>query len=252
MNTILDPWRLVGLAVLCAAMATAVGCGSDDGSPRGGPSPQSGATTPPAKKASVGSNVTLEVQGERRRVLIDASVCKREGDLELVLTHKGPQNKSHESILWADVDARKVHEALLMAKAVPGSPVQYDPFREAQGQQLKVLLRYEQDGKQHTVPAQSWLRTLEGKPVNLDWVFAGSILMDDPFDAKKPKMFLAQNEGALIALGSLESALIDVNVPTGRRRSELDFEYNTPAIPPVGTPVTVILEPVGEYHPHRK
>jgi hypothetical protein len=242
MSTILRPLRLCALAVVCAVLAAIFGCSTED-PPR---------PVEPAKRVEVGSNVKLEVQGEQRRVLINASVCKREGDLELVLTHQGAQNKSHESILWADVNARTVNEALLMAKAVPGSPVQYEPeFREARGQRLKVLCQYELEGKQHTVPAQSWLCTLEGKPVHLDWVFAGSIVMDDPLDVKKPKMFLAQTEGTLIALGTLPSALIDVNVATGRRRSELDFAYNTPQIPPVGTPVTVILEPVGQFRSGR-
>ena len=40
----------------------------------------------------------------KRRVLVNAEVCLREGQLELFLCRK--QTKEHEAILAADVDAR--------------------------------------------------------------------------------------------------------------------------------------------------
>ena len=35
--------------------------------------------------------------------------------------------KAHEAVLTADIDARELHKALLLAKARPGSPVKYEP-----------------------------------------------------------------------------------------------------------------------------
>src|SRR5262249_17927286 len=154
-------------------------------------------------RVDIDSNVTLEEQGDQRRVLINAWVCKRESQyLECLLSHTGPPEKDHESMLQANVNARAIHQALLQTGVRPGSPVQYEPeFRPPRGPVIKVLLRYELDGKQQTVPAQSWLRTKSGKEVAFDWVFAGSALVDDPLDIKKPKRYLAQSDNTLIMLG---------------------------------------------------
>src|SRR5262245_18162744 len=115
-----------------------VGC--DDGAPEKSarkdvkPEP-----TIEGKKVKVGNTVHLEVLPDRRRVLIEGEVCLREGPLEQLLTRKG--QKEHEAILTADIDARKVHEALILAKAKEGSPVRWLPkFRAASGMTIKVSL----------------------------------------------------------------------------------------------------------------
>src|SRR5687768_13726115 len=64
-----------------------------------------------AKKAPVGKNVYLEIEGDKRRVLVQAQVCLRQGQLEQFLTRK--RTKEHEAILAADIDARDVHTGLM-------------------------------------------------------------------------------------------------------------------------------------------
>jgi hypothetical protein len=222
------------LGLLCAAAAP-FGCGTDEPPPR---------TPDPPKK--IDANVTLEDLGERKRVLIDAWVCKRESQyMEFLLSRTGLPEKDHESILQADVNARAIHQALVQGGARPGSPVQYEPeFRPPRGTVIKISLRYEQDGQQHTVPAQSWLRTKSGKSFAFDWVFVGSVLADDPFDVRKPKRYMAQVENTLITLGNIPTALLDINIKGTRSYTETDFDYYTERIPPEKTKVTVILEPV--------
>src|SRR6516164_5715240 len=110
MSAPIPPWQPLSL-LAGLALATAVGC--DEPPP---PPPE-----PPAKKVQVGPNVFVEIQGEHRRVLVNARVCLREGALEQLLTRKN--TKEHEAVLAADVDARKIHEALLLAGAAEGSVV---------------------------------------------------------------------------------------------------------------------------------
>src|SRR4051812_33003244 len=83
------------------------------------------ATAPVPRRTEVGKNVYLEVDGEKRRVIVKAEVCLREGALEGLLTRK--KMKEHEYILAADVDARHIHAALLAARARAGSPVRFAP-----------------------------------------------------------------------------------------------------------------------------
>src|SRR5262249_30217569 len=114
--------RCLSTAFLFPALA--LGCDQDEPRP-GKPAGQPAARGPATKKVEVGKNVVLEIQGEKRRVLVRAEVCRRTDQLEQLLCRK--RTKEHEAILAADVDARHIHTALILAGAEPGSPVRYVP-----------------------------------------------------------------------------------------------------------------------------
>src|SRR5262249_46360286 len=201
----------------------------------------------PAKtgRVGVGKNVTLEVRGgkfPRRRVIVAAAVCLREGPLEQLLTRKG--QKEHEAILAANVDARKIHEALILAGARPGSTVRFDPeFQPPTGTTIRVSLQYEENGRAKTVPARSWIRSMKTKAeLGCDWVFAGSQVIDDAFNAGQ-KRYLA-NEGDVICVANFEGAMLDLPIASDKSNDDHSFEAWTERIPEVGTRVTIILEPV--------
>jgi hypothetical protein len=218
-----------------------LGCDQDTPSGKQEPvKPAPRATT--TKKVEVGPNVTLEIQGDKRRVLIKAEVCRRMDQLEQLLCRK--RTKEHESILSADVDARHIHTALLLAGAEKGSPVKYAPKRTpAHGTVIKVTLQYQEKGRPVTVPAQKWIRNVKtGKDLTHDWVFAGSFLIPDP-DQKGPP-FYAANDGDVICVANFETAMLDLPIASSTEAADLIFEAHTDRIPPLETPVTVILEPV--------
>jgi hypothetical protein len=198
---------------------------------------------PPAKKVKVGTNVSLEIQGERRRVLVEAYVCLRQGQLEQFLTRK--RTKEHEAILAADVDARDIHTALLLAGAEAGKPVQFQPkYQPASGSVIKIQLQYEDQGKRVEIPAGRWMRDSQRKKeFNQDWVFAGSVMIPDPFDAAK-KPFYAANDGDVICVSNFDSAMLDLPIESSADNGDLSYEAYTERIPPLETPVLVILEPV--------
>ena len=109
------------------------------------------------KEVAIGKNVSLEVLGSRRRVLVNGYICLREGELEQLVMRKN--TKEHEAIIAVDADARKIHEALNLAGAVEGRPVRYTPtYQPATGQTIKVSIRYEDKGRLVTVPGQSWVK----------------------------------------------------------------------------------------------
>lgn len=178
-------------------------------------------------------------------MLIDATICLRQGQLEQLLCKKF--TKEHEAILSADVDARDIHKALLAAGAEPGSPVQYEPqFRVPRGTRIKISLQYEQDGKRIVVPAQRWVRQVNTqKDLDQDWVFAGSQLIPNPEDKDKPPLYLA-NGGDVICVANFDDALLDLPINSSKDNDALAFEAHTERIPPLDTKVVVILEPVVE------
>ena len=197
---------------------------------------------PEIRKVPVGKNVFLEIQGDRRRVLVDSVVCLREGPLEQLLTRA--RTKEHEAILAADCDARDIHKALLAAGATPGSPVQFQPrFKPPTGTAVKVLLRWEDKGQLRTESARKWIMQGEHKSdLAHDWVFAGSRFLPDP-DKQRPDYYMA-NDGDLVCVANFEGALLDLPLESSSHDSDRFFLANTPRIPPRDTRVTVVLEPV--------
>jgi hypothetical protein len=237
--------RIGWAAMLLALLAT--GCEDRDAT-QGKPSPE-----PPDPKANVpvegkrawmGENVWLEVlPNGARRVVVAAVVCLRQGPLEQLLTRKN--KKEHEAILAADADARKIHNALLVAGAKAGTPVSFDPaFKPATGTRVRVLLVYEKGGRKVQDNARSWVRGIKSREeLTSDWVFAGSVLAASPLDPNGPKSYLA-NEGDVICLANFETAMLDLPIESSKANDETGFEAWTERVPPEGTKVSVILEPV--------
>lgn len=220
------------------------GCAADEPtSAKQDPAPKADAT--PAKKVKLKGteNVYLEIQGDQRRVLIETEVCLRQGQLEQFMTRK--RTKEHEAILAADVDARKIHEALLLANAEAGSPAKFVPkYEPARGTVIKVFVQYkDEQGKQQRHLAQKWIRNIKTrKDLEQDWVFAGSLLIPDPLDNTKPPYYAA-NDGDVICVSNFDTALLDLPIMSSKDNDELFFEAHTERIPPLKTPVTVVLEP---------
>ncbi len=233
---------LVWLIVLTALAFT--GCGEPDPEPaRPKPARKQDPAPGEGSKVNVGQNVWLEILPGKRRVLVSSEVCLREGVLEQLLTRKG--HKEHEAILAADVDARKIHEALILAGAKEGSPVQLFPtFRPARGTTIRISLMYTVSGERKVASARSWIRNVKsGQELDSDWVFAGSMLVENPLDRDAPKRYLA-NDGDVICVSNFESALLDLPVRSSKDDADRGYEAWTQRIPAVGTKVVVVLEPV--------
>ncbi len=199
---------------------------------------------PEAKRTPLGDNVFLEVQGDQRRVVVNATVALREGQLEGLICRKN--TKEHEYILAVDADARKIHAALLVAGAKPGAPVSFTPkFSPACGSLIKIRLRYQdKDGKTVVVPAQQWVRDVKTKKdLDSDWVFGGSHLLPDPDDSTKPPFYLA-NQGDVICLCNMDDAMLDLPIPSPKALADRNYEANSDRVPPLDTKVEVIFDVV--------
>src|SRR5687767_3885287 len=97
-------WCLLCAALLCAGAAC-----DDQPAERPPPPATKNERKDPPKRVEIAKNIFLEVDGDRRRVLVLATVCLQRGPLELLLTRAN--TKEHEAILAADVDARELHKA---------------------------------------------------------------------------------------------------------------------------------------------
>jgi len=194
------------------------------------------------KRKELVPNVFLETQGDVRRVVVLTTVVHREGQLEGLLTKA--KTKEHEYILAFDGDAVHIHTALLAAGAEAGSPVKFEPrYTPATGSTIKMSVRYEKAGRMLTFPAQEWVQNVNTKKqLDQDWVFGGSQLHPDPDNPQK-KVYLA-NYGDLVCVCNMDTAMLDLPIRSPKRFDDRIYHAFTERIPPIGTKVELILEPV--------
>ncbi|MFO0822788.1 MAG: YdjY domain-containing protein [Gemmataceae bacterium] len=216
-------------------------------------------TLPPAPKSDPNSKlieapglkgVVMEVRPDKsRRLIIATEVCLREGALEVLLCKKG--TKEHEAILRVDVDAQELHKLLLLAGAEAGKPTQFvDPkteqpaYKPATGTKINLTVHYTKDGKTFTHPIQDWVWDTKKKAaLGYSWVFAGSIIIEDPDTGKK---FYGANSGDIISISNFPYAMLEILSEISKDDAQLSFEAKTDKIPPISSKVWLIMEPVIE------
>ncbi|MBI4579109.1 MAG: hypothetical protein HY718_05360 [Planctomycetes bacterium] len=201
----------------------------------------SAASTAPAASQPAGRVVefhpNVRIDYRRRQVEVDAKVTLREGSLELFAC--SPGTREYESIVVVLTRPLFVFQALGLLGLTPGHPLRMLPdgaIEPADGEPIEAEVRYQADGKLLTVPIEDWLR-LSGQRGPLPrqpWVFSGSFPIEGGAIA-------ADEEGTVVAVVDFASAVVALPHHHTADNADLWLEPNTPAIPPVGTPCTLIL-----------
>lgn len=185
-----------------------------------------------------------------KRVVMDGTVCLREGQLEMFACTVG--TKEHESVVSVDVEAYAIHAALQAVGAQPGSPVQFQPeYKAATGPIIDITCIWtDADGKTRRERAQNWVRDWNTKaPMSENWVFGGSGFWED--EETHDRHYLAEG-GYLICLSNFGAAMLDLPVEsTDKAQAGLLFEAFTENIPPRGTRVRLVLAPRIDKQPDR-
>jgi len=205
------------------------------------------------------------IDRDRKHVVLVGTVCQRQVPLELFACLKG--SKEHEAVVSVDTEAYVVHAGLLLAGAEPGGPAQFEPeYRPARGTEIEVAVVWNgEDGRRRRARAQDWVRDVMARyemfqgvvanphdeELNIEdqfaawrameypWVFAGSMF----HERDGQRRYLADMEGDLICVSNFPSAVLDVPVRSTDANAALLFEAFAERIPPIGTPVTLILTP---------
>jgi len=181
------------------------------------------------------------IDPKNKRVVLDGTVCLREGQLEMFACTKG--TKEHEAIVAADTKAYAVHAALLAVGAQSGTPVQFQPtYKPATGSEIEITVVWtDKGGAVHRDKAQDWIRNAKtGKAMEFPWVFAGSGFWED--EATKEKHYMAES-GDFICISNFPTAMLDLPVESSQSNEELLYQAFTEHIPPLGTRVRLVLTP---------
>jgi hypothetical protein len=174
-------------------------------------------------------------------VIVDGYVSVREGMLEMFACPVG--TKEYESVVAVYSWAKVVHAALLAVGAETGSPVQFNPeFKPPTGTRIDIEVRWlDEAGQWQSVQAQDWIKDLAtNQAMAHHWVFAGSGFWED--ERTGETHYLA-DVGDFICVSNFSSATLDIPAESSQVTDGLMFEAFTEKIPPLGTPVRLVLKP---------
>ncbi|MEX0671432.1 MAG: YdjY domain-containing protein [Pirellulales bacterium] len=192
---------------------------------------------PQLKRLSPKEDVWIDVVN--KRVVIGAKVVLDKGPIEVFACPE--HSKEHEAVVATHSTARLVHTALLAIGLEPGRPVSFDPeYAAAQGPIVRITMRWKDDtGKVRESQAQEWIRdTTTQKPLQADWVFAGSSFWRDPSDGTD---YYQADGGDLICVSNFPTATLDLPIESSQSNEALLFESFPGRVPPKGTEVEMIL-----------
>jgi len=183
----------------------------------------------------------LWIDLKNRQVVMLGQVCQTDAMLEMFVCLRN--TKEHESVVTVDLEAYKVHAGLLAVGAKPGSPAKFQPvYIPAKGTEIEITLVYrDQRGRRREVRAQDWIvDSRTGRAMTHPFVFAGSRFWKD--EETGQRHYLAES-GDFICVSNFATAMLDVPIESSQAAGALMFRAATQQIPPLGTPVTLILSP---------
>lgn len=184
----------------------------------------------------------LRIDYHAVQVEVDCEVVLRDADLELFAYARAPTPKEHETILRTAVRPLRIYEALGLIGLVPGHTMRYDPetktVRMPAGDPVDVMVRCQRDGQTFEESACDWMFDVQRQaPMGYTpWLFTGSERMDDG-------TLYADYEGTLITVVDFPSSLLSLPVSHSSSDDQLWLKARTEVIPPIGTPVTLLLRP---------
>jgi len=177
----------------------------------------------------------ISVDMKARTVTFPAQVNLARGVLEvLICTEYG---KTHESLLSTKVDPLHLNIALLLLGLEGGHAVRYQgDATKPVGSPVEIWFKLRDGDSEKLLRAEDWVyNTHRNRPMlHTHWVYVGSVLTKDGF--------MAQREGQIVTTFRDPFTLIDNPLPEGA--DDTVYVVNTQEVPPVGTPVTVVIKAV--------
>ncbi|HQY89346.1 MAG TPA: YdjY domain-containing protein, partial [Tepidisphaeraceae bacterium] len=178
---------------------------------------------PAEKKVVEFPNVRVDL--EQKNIRVDCEILAVDMALEFYLVAKG--GPDHESVLRTAAKPSSIHAGLIMLGIEPGSPARYSettrqsiaPF----GPPLRLKVEWEgEDGKLHSMPAESLIRSIkEKKPMPQGvFIFTGSKQRDDG-------AYMADLAGYVVSIVNFDLTPIDVPRVASSANETLEWEYNT-------------------------
>jgi hypothetical protein len=161
---------------------------------------------------------------------------------------EGPGQKAHETVVTIDVMPSEVHKALEYVGLKPGKPVKGGETA-CEGPEVNVYIEFKGDGgATKRLSMDKVLRdpkTNAPFPKSVKFRFTGSV-MSKPDPNKSETKYGADLTGTLIAVYPVTDETVCQTTLTMKEEKYLKLETNTAALPPVGSPVKLVIESAGK------
>jgi hypothetical protein len=196
--------------------------------------------TPP-----VGHFPHIEVDVKNKQIRVECEALHCEAPLEFFCVTAG--GNEHESVIRTRAKPSEIHTALLMLGLQPGEPVKYSESAHKwfppHGPPLNISIEYAKDGKQFAMPAYKLMRDVHTKKSMppMSWVFTGSRIMQDG-------TYAADVTSYVVSIVNFDLTLIDIPALASSANETLEWETDLDVMPPLGSPMTMIIEPA-DNHP---
>lgn len=176
----------------------------------------------------------LEIDRSSRELRLKGKIATLDSPLEYLAC--APGGKLYESLLEFDVNPYHLHVGLLLIGLEPKNNLDFqgDPSTP-QGDPVTVLVSWQNGGESvwHRAEELIWQKR-EARPMEeTNWVFSGSLFVDD--------VFLAAVEKSLIAVYNDPAAILNNPLPTGA--DDESYVSRTDYLPPSGTALEIIIRP---------
>jgi hypothetical protein len=199
------------------------------------------------------------VDKEKRTITVDCKIAPRKMEdpkfqgktwpIEVIACYPYPKGqKAHETVVTIDLKPSEVHKALESFGLKPGTPVRGEAKEPPQGPEVGLYLEIpDRDGRPKRVSIE---RTLIDPKTNkqmpkVKWRFTGSIL-SKPDPAKDETVYGADMTGTLISIFPVTDETVFQTNLTMKEEKYLKLETDTKLLPPVGTPVKLVIEVPGK------
>jgi len=177
----------------------------------------------------------------------------------------GVGSREHESLLVLEIPASELHAAMLLAGFEPGQPGRWSVDTDGRtrldppaGDVIGISFEWEtEDGQTRRATPRDWIVSEDGGRRMDDprWRFGGSRLVDEQgrlvegggdAAAETDARYLADLTGSIIGLVTFGDEVLGLEeiIPDAAVYAEPAWMVDTEAVPPPGTEVTIVLEPV--------
>jgi hypothetical protein len=256
------PNALAFLTFLTAPLQTAHGQAAE--APPGPAAGQASSNLPQADHAKDFKLPGLSVNREERCVDLDATVCLKQGALELIACTKG--TKEHESIIAVEAKPIHIHTALLLLGVQAGNPSMRKPLDEKGTRWIDVpprggavdvfLVVKDKDGKTAERPISDFIKRSDhggqGMPADNKgakdadrfpthtFLFAGSILHGD---GEGPRRYLCDESGNVISIATFGDEVLCLPDVHSSDNGALMWSIDSTHLPALGSKIILRLRP---------
>jgi hypothetical protein len=194
------------------------------------------------------------VDRNKRTITVDCKIAPRKMEdpkfqgktwpIEVIACYPYPKGqKAHETLVTIDIKPSEVHKALESFGLKPGTPVRGEAKEPPQGREVEIYLEVpDRDGRPKRVPIErTMIDPKTNKPMpRVKWRFTGSI-MSKPDPSKDETVYGADMTGTLISIFPVTDETVFQTNLTMKEEKYLKLETDTRLLPPVGTPVKLVI-----------